>query len=120
MWATILSFLTGGGLKAIMSEIRQFEVQRLQAANDSEKLQLSAKIEALRAHADEISAARNHLLIRIGQLAWTAPFLVYVYKLIIWDKVLGLGVTDSLSAELWRTYWIVLGGSFVLEWRVTR
>ena len=34
------------------------------------------------------------------QGAWVFLFLVYDAKLIVWDKVLGWGVTDPLSAEL--------------------
>lgn len=120
MLTAILSFLTGGGLRAIMAEIRQIEQQRLVAANDETRLELDAKIAALRTHADEIKAARNNRLIRLVQAAFALPFLVYVYKLVIWDKVLGLGTTDGLSPELWQTYWIVLGGFFVLEWRIKR
>jgi len=120
MWTMVFSFLTGGGLRAVLAEIRSFEQQRLTAANDTERLRLDARIAALREHADEIKTARNNRLIRLVQLAFAAPFLAYVYKLVIWDKVLGLGATDPLSAELWRTYWIVLGGFFVLEWRVVR
>lgn len=120
MWGALLSFLTGGGLRAILGEIRQLQQDRLKAETDTKKLEIGGRVAALQAHADEIKAARNNRLIRAVQAAFALPFLVYVYKLVIWDKVFGLGATDGLSPELWRTYWIVLGGFFVLEWRVVR
>jgi hypothetical protein len=44
---------------------------------------------------------------------------VYLSKLFIWDKMLGLGRTDDLSNNLWYVAMTVVGFYF-LQWTVSR
>jgi hypothetical protein len=48
-----------------------------------------------------------------------APFLVYVWKLILWDKIVlaGTGTTDDLSPHLWYLALVVYGFLF-LHWTI--
>ncbi len=39
-------------------------------------------------------------------------FVIYVWKVVVWDKVLGLGITDPLSAELSQWAMIILTAYF--------
>ena len=39
----------------------------------------------------------------------------YLFKIYMIDKVLGLGSTDNLSAELWQIAWVVIGFYFLHE-----
>ncbi|MCR4332284.1 MAG: hypothetical protein NUV34_06210, partial [Sulfuricaulis sp.] len=41
------------------------------------------------------------------------PFVVYNGKLVLWDKVLGWGTTDPLSAELFQIEMIIIGAFFL-------
>tara|TARA_R110000851_G_scaffold32845_4_gene87836 strand:- start:856 stop:1176 length:321 start_codon:yes stop_codon:yes gene_type:complete len=43
------------------------------------------------------------------------PFAVFLWKVVIWDKVLGWGVTDDLSPDLWNLMMIVFSFFFVYE-----
>lgn len=47
------------------------------------------------------------------QAAFAVMFLIYYGKLLIWDKVLGLGVTDGLSPSLENLGMIVVGFIFL-------
>jgi len=83
--------------------------------------------DAAQTDADRIAAdvaikqleARQAVLVADGR--WLAPvqaafavmFLIYNAKLIIWDKVLGFGVTDPLSPELYWLQGIVVGFIFL-------
>jgi hypothetical protein len=31
---------------------------------------------------------------------FAAKFIIYVWKVVVWDKVLGLGTTDALSGDM--------------------
>lgn len=44
---------------------------------------------------------------------WAMVFLIYDAKLVLWDKVLGLGVTDPLSSELTTVHLTIVGGLFL-------
>ena len=48
-----------------------------------------------------------------------APVVVFLWKVIIWDKVLALGSTDDLSENLWYVTMMVLGFYYV-HWTVGR
>jgi hypothetical protein len=48
-----------------------------------------------------------------------APVIAFLWKVIIWDKVLGLGTTDDLSEKLWYVTMMVLGFYYV-HWTVGR
>lgn len=47
------------------------------------------------------------------------PVIVFLWKIIIWDKVLALGSTDDLSENLWYVTMMVLGFYYV-HWTVGR
>ena len=47
------------------------------------------------------------------------PVVVFLWKVIIWDKVLALGTTDDLSENLWYVTMMVLGFYYV-HWTVGR
>ena len=116
MWA-FLARLATGGLRDILAEVRQLQRDRLDAANDADRIRTDERIAVLRAHADEIRAARQHLLVRLVQALFAGPFVVFLWKVIVYDKVLGMGATDGLSPQLWQVFMVILGGFFVLEWR---
>ena len=120
MIAAILKWLTGGGISAIGAELRAAYEARLKAQNDRERLEADMAIAQLQARQAVLLAEQGSWATRWIRPAFALPFIIYDAKIIVWDKVLGLGTTDGLSPELWRTYWIVLGGFFVLEWRVVR
>jgi hypothetical protein len=41
------------------------------------------------------------------------PFIIYNFKVIVYDKVLGLGITDDLSASYWQLQMVVFGAYFL-------
>jgi hypothetical protein len=84
-----------------------------------------AKTDAERAEADEriavLQARRDVLLAEAGGgglASWirplfALPFVIYIWKLVIWDKVLAFGVTDPLSPQLSDIMMLVIGAYFV-------
>ena len=48
-----------------------------------------------------------------------APFIAYLWKIIVWDKLMKLGVTDPLSTHMWNIFYIILGFYFV-RWTASR
>lgn len=112
MWAFLASFLSGP-LKEVSNDLRQAYQARLNAANDAEKIAADERIALLEARESTIRAAQSNPI-----EGWVRPLIalgpiVYLNKLFIWDKVLGWGTTDGLSAELSQIMMIIIGGYFI-------
>jgi hypothetical protein len=113
MWMTILGFLGGPVIKAMI---------------DAYKAKLAAgtsdKITAAKTAGEEIGAQQAELAsiysLRIAQIGhpWEPEklaiyiTLVYYAKLLIWDKVLGIGVTDPLAGWALLTSNLIIGFYF--------
>lgn len=116
MWSAIVSLLGGlvtGPLKSISNDLKEAYQSKLAAANDAERIQADERINTLEARKSVILAAQSDPLERLVRIGFAFPFIAYTWKLILWDKILGWGVTDSLSADLTQLMWIVVGGYFV-------
>lgn len=113
MFGAILSWLTGGGIKAIGGELRAAYEAKLKATNDHEKLQAEETIARLEAQQSILLAEQGRWLTAWVRPAIALPFVVYLWKLVIYDKVLAWGSTDNLSPELWQLMMVVMGAYFL-------
>ena len=84
---------------------------REQARTDADRIAADVTIRQLEARQAVLVAGGRW--IAPVQAAFAVMFLIYNAKLIIWDKVLGLGVTDPLSPELYWLQGIVVGFIFL-------
>lgn len=71
---------------------------RENAKTDAERIAADVTIKQLEARRDALQS--GGMVTAWVQALWAAPFIVYVWKLVVWDKVLGLGATDGLSDSL--------------------
>lgn len=111
----MLSFLLSlvNPLSAIADKIAAAYLAKQKAQTDQEKIAADERIKALEARRDVMLAEagqRTNGLIRAG---FALPFLIYNAKLVLWDKVLSLGSTDPLSAELMQIQMICIGFYFL-------
>lgn len=112
MWTFISAFFTGP-LTNISNDIKEAYQSKLKAANDAERIAADERITILEAQESIIRAAQSDPYERWVRIFLAIPVIVYVNKLLIWDKVLKLGVTDPLSTELQQFFWVVVGGFFL-------
>lgn len=110
----VLSWIFSGGLSAITAPLERAYKARLEAQNDAARLKADIEIRNLEARRDSILAAQRDRFERWVRIGFAFPFIVYNAKLVLWDKVLGWGVTDPLSPELAYIQITVLGGYFFL------
>ena len=113
MFALILKWLTGGGIAAIGEQLTKAYQAKLAAKNDQERIQADMDIAQITARQAVLVAEQGSWMTRWIRPAFAFPFVVYDAKIIIWDKVLGLGATDSLSPEFWQLQMIVFGAFFL-------
>lgn len=109
MIGKLLSILTGS--RGIAEEIRLAYQAKLDARNDSERIAAEVQIALLSARME--SHRIGGRWITFLQIVWALPFVLYNAKLVVWDKMLGWGVTDPLSPELYDLQAVIIGFVFV-------
>ena len=119
MLATVLgwlgSLLGGPFAKAAVDAYRA----KLAAENTSEKIaaDLAAREFDLVQREREISAQiltaeQGRWLTALPRPLFAFAFVVYVWKVVVWDKVLGWGTTDALSGDVAQWAMMVLTAYF--------
>lgn len=119
MIATVLSWLgnlLGGPFaKAAVDAYRA----KLDATNTSEKIAADLAARALDVEARERELATQLIVAEQGRWYTALPrplfagaFIIYVWKVVVWDKVMGLGTTDALSGDVAQWAMIVLTAYF--------
>ena len=119
MVAAILSWLgnlLGGPFaKAAVDAYRA----RLAADNTSEKIAADLAAKELAVEQRERELATQVVIAEQGRWYTALPrplfafaFIVYVWKVVVWDKVLGLGATDPLNGDVAQWAMIVLTAYF--------
>jgi hypothetical protein len=119
MFATVLSWLgdlIGGPFaKAAVDAYRA----KLSAENTSEKIAADLAARELGLEQRERELATQVLIAEQGRWYAALPrplfagaFIIYVWKVVVWDRVLGLGSTDALTGDVAQWAMIVLTAYF--------
>jgi hypothetical protein len=98
MWMAIVSFLGGPVIKGLIDAYQA----RLKAGNVESKIAADLAASEIAAQVAETRAITHYRIAELGR--WYEPdklmgYFVALYfgKLLVWDKVLGLGTTDPLA-----------------------
>jgi hypothetical protein len=113
MWMTIISFLGGPVIKGLIDAYQA----KLKAGNVESKIAADLAAGEIAAQTAETNAIMQYRIAEIGH-----PFepdklmgfcvAIYFAKLLIWDKVLGLGTTDALGGFAATTANVIVGCYF--------
>jgi len=113
MWMTIISFLGGPVIKGLIEAYQA----KLKAGNTSDKIASETAAGEMAVQTAEINAQKDYKIAALGY--WYEPdkimgyaVAIYVAKLLIWDKVLGLGTTDPLAGWIEITANLIVGSYF--------
>lgn len=112
---TILGWLTKEGIGAITTSIADAYVAARNAETEQERIHAEQRVRTLEARRDVMIAEAPNRLNTWVRAGFALPFMIYYAKLVLWDKVLGLGVTDALSADLKDISKAVIGFYFLAE-----
>ena len=98
MWMAIISFLGGPVIKGLIEAYQA----KLKAGNADSKIAADLAASEIAAQSAETNAILQYRVAEIGH--WYEPdklmgyFVAFYFgKLLVWDKVLGLGTTDPLA-----------------------
>jgi hypothetical protein len=114
MWLSIISFLGG----PVVSGLIKAYQAKLAAGNTSEKIAADLATTEIAAQTAETQAITQYRIAEIGHPYEPDKLMgyfvaIYFGKLLIWDKVLGLGVTDGLAGFAATTANLVVSFYFV-------
>ncbi len=92
---------------------------KLSAENTSEKIAAELAARELSVEQRERELASQVVIAEQGRWytalprpLFAAAFIIYVWKVVVWDKVLGLGSTDALNGDVSQWAMIVLTAYF--------
>jgi len=97
------SLLGGPFVQAALSAYRaKLDVEN---STDARTADLAARELAVESREAELSqqlliAEQGNWLARLVRPLFALPFIVYVWKIVVWDKVLAWGSTDPLGADM--------------------
>jgi len=112
---TFLLKIIGVGLPSIVEQITKERTKQINAKNDSERIKSEERLKILESKKDIILNAQKGKAESYVRIAFAIPFILYIWKLVVFDKILGLGTTDGLSPTLEYILWTVLSGYFILN-----
>ena len=89
----------------------------LEKKNDTDTARLrdilSAEIEAKKLQTQIVIAEQGWWVTAMIRPLFAWPIAIYVWKIVVWDKVLGWGTTDPLSPELAQWSGIIITAYFI-------
>lgn len=111
----ILGWITGGGLSAITSDLKDAYRIKLEAENTADRIEAEVRISQLQAQQAVLIAEQSNWLTRLIRPLIALPFIIFLWKVIVWDKVLKWGVTDALSVEMTALMGAVITAYFLVR-----
>ncbi len=103
MWAWLASFLGGPVVNGLINAYKA----KLVAANTRDRIaadlaarEIEADIEARKQASAIIIAEQGRWYTAIIRPLLALPVIIYFWKVIVWDKVLGLGTTDPITGMI--------------------
>ena len=113
MIGSILSWLAGGGIAAIGKELNRAYQAKLDAKNSAERIDAEKQIAVLEARQAVLIAEQGSWRTSWIRPVIAAPFAVFIWKIVVWDKVLGWGTADALSENMTWVMTVVIGAYFL-------
>lgn len=115
MWSFLASLIGGPVINGLINAYKA----RLEAGNTSERI--AADLAARELAVEQRESEVNSQVVIAEQGRWytacirplfALPFIVFAWKIVIWDKVLAWGSTDPLDPNMWSVFMIVVGAYF--------
>src|SRR5690606_13791820 len=111
----MIGFLLGlvDPIARIVGKIADARVEMAKAETDKDRTAAEERIRGLEARKAVLVAESGSRLNGFIRAGFALPFVIYNGKLVLWDKVLGLGRTDPLSPELFQIELACIGFYFL-------
>ncbi len=111
MLALLMSLINP--LAKVTTELIFAKTKQANATTDQQRIEADVAIVQLEAQQQLLIAEQATRATRWIRPLFALPFIIYNLKVVVWDKVLGLGTTDVLSDQYWQLQMIVFGAYFI-------
>lgn len=111
MWGWLINLVNP--LKAVGDQLNRAYETKLLAMNDKERIDAEKQISRLEANRDLLLREQGSWMTRWIRPALAAPVVIYMWKLIVWDTVLGWGVTP-FPGEFIQWYVLTITGAYFI------
>jgi len=115
MWGFLANLFAGPIIGALTDSYKA----KLASGNTTEahaidlaKSEIQGEIAQRQADASIIRQEEGRWYTALPRPLFAFAFVIYVWKVVVWDKVLGLGATDALSPELSQWAMMILTAYF--------
>jgi hypothetical protein len=111
------AFDLAGTITKITDKIVQLKIEQANAVTERQRIEAGEAIKVLEAQRD-IKVAQAERVQRIDafvRIGFATPVALYLWKLLVWDKVLNAltdGSTDDLTNNQWWVVFVVVGFYF--------
>jgi hypothetical protein len=92
-----------------------YQKAKLAAGNTSERLaadlaqrELQVEVREAEVNSQTVIAEQGNWLTRSVRPLMAMPFIIFLWKVVVWDKVLALGTTDRLDPKMWGVFMAVV------------
>ena len=112
MLRLILGFFSGP-LTRIGEKLIDAKVELAKAETAERKIELETQVAQLEARERVLIAEQGHWLTRLVRPLWAMPFIIYTWKVLVWDMVLGWGTTPPLGQQMAELMTVVAAAYFL-------
>lgn len=113
MWKALLNLLGGNLVQTVSEELSEAYQAKLRAETNEAKLEAQVNIAYLEGRMNVLLAEQKRWLTAWIRPALAAPVVILLWKLIVWDTVLGWGVTPD-PGEFIRWVVVTVVGAYFL------
>jgi hypothetical protein len=117
--------IIGAVLSPILNALLTAQKQKLDAVGSHEavvadlaKREFDIEGQERELQAKMMIAEQGNIITRSIRPLMALPFIIFLWKVIVYDKILGWGTTDALDPKMWGVFMIVVGaymGGRVIE-----
>ena len=107
--------IIGAILQPIIGGLLTAQKQKLDAVGSHEavvadlaKREMDVEAQERELQAKMVIAEQGNIITRSVRPLMAAPFILFMWKVIVWDKVLGWGTTDPLDPKMWGVFMAVV------------
>ena len=115
----LAKILIGSALSPVINAALGWQKQKLDAAGSHEARAVELAQQALaleqreaEINADVVKAEQGNWMTRWVRPVWALPFVLFSWKVVVWDKMLGWGSTDALDPRMWSVFMLMVAAYF--------
>ena len=115
MWSWLASFIGGPIIKGLVDAYKaKIELRSKQdaLAVDLAAKEIEGEVASRQIEASIIREEQGWWVTAMIRPLFALPFIIFTWKVVVWDKVLKLGVTDPIDPNMWNVLLTIIAAYF--------